>query len=142
MAIPESIPIQGLSEFWNSAWNQLDRGEILWQCVVMPKKHRNEAAAIIKGLCKIEQRNRPVGGSWITTKVGDLEVEALVFPEHAKAEAYELGRSRISKMSITNGRGSIVACFDRGWDQKPRTKLAAQVCDLMAAGLAETIFGR
>ena len=50
--------------------------------------------------------------------------------------------SRISKFCLSDGRGDIVACFDRGWDMTPTTDVARQITDLLAAGLAESVFDR
>jgi len=34
-----------------------------------------------------------------------------------------------------------VASYDRGWDTNPTTPAAKVIVDLLAAGLAETVFG-
>ena len=50
--------------------------------------------------------------------------------------------SRISKLCVREkGTKTNAACFDRGWDTKPTTPAAKAIVDLLAAGLAETVFG-
>ena len=41
-----------------------------------------------------------VGGTWVSGRLSGYRFEALVFPEHAESESYELGRSRISKLWV------------------------------------------
>lgn len=84
---------------------------------------------------------RSGGGGWVAGTIAGHGFEALVFPEHAECESYELGQSRISKLWLREKRThATVANFDRGWDIPPATPLAARLVDLLAAGLAETIF--
>lgn len=81
------------------------------------------------------------GGRWVGGTIAGHSFEALVFPEHAECESYELDKSRISKLWLREKRTrTTVANFDRGWDIRPTTPLAARLVDLLAAGLAETIF--
>ena len=82
------------------------------------------------------------GGSWATGTIAGHRFEALVFPEHAEQPGYELGGSRISKLWLRDtASGATVANFDRGWDINPTTDAARRIVDLLAAGLAETVFG-
>ena len=91
-------------------------------------------------LDKIELRS--VGGTWVTGTMGKHRFEALVFPDHASCQGYELHDSRISKLWIQRlADKTVVACFDRGWDCKPKTEVAGQIVELLAAGLAEHVFG-
>jgi len=83
-------------------------------------------------------------GTWVTGYIAGHKFEALVFPEHAECEDYELGESRISKLWIQK-RGqyaslTTVANFDRGWDIQPKNKAAWAIVDFLAAGLADTIY--
>lgn len=89
------------------------------------------------------KRSRYCGGTWVSGIIADHEFEALVFPMHAESESYELQQSRISKLWIRE-RGCAIeaACFDRGWDKEPTTEIAKQIVDLLAAGLAEHVFGK
>jgi hypothetical protein len=81
------------------------------------------------------------GGRWVGGTIAGHGFEALVFPERAECESYELCQSRISKLWLRERRTHVtVANFDRGWDVQPTTPLAARLVDLVAAGLAETIF--
>ena len=106
------------------------------------------------------------GGVWVNGVIAGHLFEALVFPEHAESESYELGDSRISKLWVCQhakgaphqlsdnpdsvlwirehdtGERREVACFDRGWDREPTTPAAKAIVDLLAAGLAERIFGK
>jgi hypothetical protein len=82
------------------------------------------------------------GGGWVSGTIGGHDFEALVFPEHAESESYELGDSRISKLWVREQKTrATVANFDRGWDIQPTTDAARRIVDLLAAGLAETVFG-
>ena len=92
-------------------------------------------------ITKVEPRTG-VPGTWVTGAIGGHRFEALVFPEHAAVPDYELGDSRISKLSLRRIKDrAMVANFDRGWDVNPTTPIAAQIVDLLAAGLAERTFG-
>ena len=82
------------------------------------------------------------GGSWVDGTIAGHEFEALVFPEHAESAAFGLGDSRISKLWLKQlDNHAMVATFDRGWDVPPTTAAAATIVDLLAAGLAEHVFG-
>lgn len=82
------------------------------------------------------------GGSWVIGTLAGHRFEALVFPEHAESEAFELGESRISKLWVGRIDDNItVVNFDRGWDIRPATPRARTIVDLLAGGLAEHIFG-
>ena len=89
------------------------------------------------------ERHRTGGtGRWVTGTIGGFKFEALVFPEHAEVASYELGQSRISKLFVRHlATRQIAANFDRGWDVQPTSERARVVVDLLAAGLAETVFG-
>jgi len=98
-------------------------------------------------ITKIERRTS-FGGAWVSGTIGGHRFDALVFPEHAECPDYELGDSRISKLTVqriavrsTGARTkTTVANFDRGWDVRPTTPIAEQIVDLLAAGLAETVY--
>src|ERR1041384_2813337 len=88
-------------------------------------------------------RRFSVGGTWVTGTIAGHYFEALVFPEHAECESYELGDSRISKLFLRRSVDrEVVANFDRGWDIEPTNDLARRLVDLLAAGLAECIFSK
>ena len=86
---------------------------------------------------------RAVPGTWAEGSIGGLGFEALVFEGHAACSDYELGNSRISKLALweLKAGGRVVAGFDRGWDLEPTTEQARRVADVLAAGLAEAVFG-
>ena len=68
--------------------------------------------------------------------------EALVFPEHAESESYELGQTRISKFYLREQKTRETVCnFDRGWDIRPTTPAAQRITDLLTDCLAEHVFG-
>ena len=90
-----------------------------------------------------KKTGRPTGGTWVKGNIAGHAFEALVFPEHATDAAYELDDSRISKLWLQEHfTHTEVACFDRGWDRKPTTDAAKAIVGLLAAGLAEHIFGK
>jgi len=81
-------------------------------------------------------------GTWVIGLIAGHRFDALVFPEHAESEEYELGDSRISKLWIRREADQrVVLNFDRGWDIRPTTNEAAAIADFLAAGLAEHVFG-
>ena len=84
---------------------------------------------------------RKVGGTWVAGSLNGHAFEALVFPEHAEYEDYELGTSKISKLWLRrNADRKTVANFDRGWDIKPTDDAASDIVDFLCAGLADAIF--
>lgn len=90
-----------------------------------------------------KKTGRPTGGTWVKGNIAGHAFEALVFPEHATDAAYELDDSRISKLWLQEHfTHTEVACFDRGWDRMPTTDAAKAIVGLLAAGLAEHIFGK
>lgn len=94
-------------------------------------------------ITKIDRQGCSGGGSWVSGRIAGHRFEALVFPEHAERESYELDKSRISKLWLKNTiTGETVANFERGWDIRPTTDDAQQIVDLLSAGLAETVFGK
>jgi len=93
-------------------------------------------------IIKIERRTS-FGGAWVQGTIGEHRFDALVFPEHAECPDYELGDSRISKLTVQRiSDKATVANFDRGWDVRPTTTVAGQIVDLLAAGLAETVYDK
>mgnify|MGYP001604189826 FL=1 len=109
----------------------------------MATTNQNDATELLDTLkiTKIERRPANVGGAWVTGTMGGHRFDALVFADHATESGYELGDSRISKISVQPiGEHRMVACFDRGWDLRPTTPIAEQIVDLLAAGLAETVY--
>ena len=101
-----------------------------------------DAGEMLDTLKITKREGRKVGGTWISGTIAGHKFDALVFPEHAECESYELGTSRISKLWIKNiEENREVTNFDRGWDVEPTTPAARQIVDLLAAGLAELVFG-
>lgn len=92
---------------------------------------------------RLDRRTRSgVGGTWASGTIAGHAFEALVFPEHADNREWELGDSRISKLWLRHQKTrATVANFDRGWDVRPTNDTAARIVDLLAAGIAEHIFG-
>ena len=86
---------------------------------------------------------RSCGGSWVLGTIGGHEFEALIFPAHATSPDFELADSRISKLWVRRiDDGASVVIFDRGWDLLPATPRAATIVDLLAASLAEHVYGK
>lgn len=111
-----------------------------------PAAEADEPGAILETLqiSRIQRRSYgSPGGTWVNGVIANHTFEALVFPDHAQSESYELGDSRISKLWLRDDAPAPkkeVACFDRGWDRKPETPTARAIVDLLAAGLAERVF--
>lgn len=80
-------------------------------------------------------------GTWATGRIAGFRFEALVFPEHAEVESYELGRSRISKLWVGDGDGHWFFNFDRGPDLEPATPDVAAAVDILCSSLAELVYG-
>jgi len=81
------------------------------------------------------------GGTWVCGTLAGHRFDALVFPEHAESEEYELGKSRISKLwvqRLADKKG--VFNWDRGMDQPAETDLAQAIVDFLAAGLADQTY--
>ena len=81
------------------------------------------------------------GGTWVCGTIAGHRFDALVFPEHAESEEYELGRSKISKLWVQRlADKQTVFNWDRGMDQPAATDLALAIVDFLAAGLADLIY--
>jgi len=81
-------------------------------------------------------------GTRVIGTVAGHRFDALVFPEHAESEEYEIGRSKISKLWIKRlADNTTVYNWDRGSDVEPRTDLAAAIVKFLAEGLADFIYG-
>lgn len=92
-------------------------------------------------ITRIERRTC-AGGAWVTGKMAGHRFDALVFPEHAVNPDYEIEDSRISKLWVQRiDDRATVYNWDRGADIEPTTPVAGQIVDLLAAGLAEFIYG-
>jgi hypothetical protein len=88
-----------------------------------------------------ETTRRAVGaGTWASGTIAGHEFQALVFPEHAECESYELERSRISKLWVRRlADKKTVFNWDRGLDIAATTDLAQAIVDFLCAGLADHI---
>ncbi|OQZ06075.1 MAG: hypothetical protein B6D36_06860 [Planctomycetes bacterium UTPLA1] len=88
------------------------------------------------------QRRTHSGGAWVSGTIGGHRFEALVFAEHAENPAYEIDDSRISKLWLQRIEDrATVYNWDRGMDIEAATPIAQKIVDLLAAGLAEFIYG-
>lgn len=88
------------------------------------------------------QRRTSAGGAWVRGTIAGHRFDALVFPEPATNREWEVGGdSRISKLWVErmSDRATVYNC-DRGADVEPATEMAGVIVDLLAAGLAETIY--
>jgi hypothetical protein len=102
-----------------------------------------DPAAIIASLHITKRDGRATGGTWVSGTIAGHSFEALVFPEHAESESFELANSRIGKLHVTHQiTKRTAASFDRGWDIAPTTDMAKAIVDVLASGLAETVFGK
>lgn len=101
-----------------------------------------DPGAMLDTLRITKRSRRGAGGTWVTGRIACHAFDALVFPGHAESESFELAGSRISKLGLRELRsGTEVAGFDRGWSTRPTTEAAKAIVDLLAAGLAELVFG-
>jgi len=80
-------------------------------------------------------------GTWVCGRLNGHRFDALVFPEHAEVETYELGQSQISKLWLQRlADQTEVANFDRGWDVQSTTAEASAIVDFLCAGLADHVY--
>ena len=102
----------------------------------------NDAGDLLETLkIKKVERRTSAGGAWVQGTIGGHRFEALVFPEHATNPEYEIADSRISKLWVQRLDDRATAYnWDRGADIAPTTEVAGMIVDLLAAGLAETIY--
>jgi hypothetical protein len=91
-----------------------------------------------------EQTRRPSGaGTWVDGTIHGHRFQALVFPEHAEVAEYEIGDSRISKLWIQRlADRAQVYNWDRGTDVEAADATTQAIVDFLAAGLAESVYGR
>lgn len=81
------------------------------------------------------------GGVWARGRIAHYIFDALVFPEHTECESFELGNSRISKLTVRLSAGNrVVSNFDRGWDIRPRDEMESCIVDLLTKVLADIVF--
>ena len=83
---------------------------------------------------------RSIGGTWVHGKVGPYKYQALVFPEHADNEDWELGRSQISKLWVAKGNFPVFS-WDRGLDKAAEMVVEHQAVNLLKDNLARMVFG-
>ena len=83
------------------------------------------------------------GGTWVSGTIAGHRFDALVFPEHAESEEYEIGDSRISKLWIQRlADTQTVFNWDRGLDQPAASDLAQAIVDFLSAGLVDHIYAK
>jgi hypothetical protein len=113
-------------------------------------EHTNDEMDIGEDLEITKTTPRSIGGgTWVAGRLSGHRFEALVFPEHAESEGYELGDSsgqpgdsRISKLWVARLKdNATVFNWDRGLDVPAADNPAARVVDFLCAGLAEFTFG-
>jgi hypothetical protein len=84
---------------------------------------------------------RDWGGTWVIGTIAGHKFEALVFPEHAEAEGYELGDSRISKLWVQRLADKTTTFnFDRGLDMDAKDEATQAIVAFLCAGLADHVF--
>src|SRR4051794_22023178 len=82
-------------------------------------------------------------GTWVCGKLHGHKFEALVFPEHAECESYEIGGngpdgSKISKLWIRRlADRQTVFSWDRGADVPAADATVQAIVDFLCAGLAD-----
>ena len=92
-------------------------------------------------ITKVEQ-HPGTSGAWVIGTVNDhYKFNALVFPEHAECESYELGQSKISKLWIQNAANrKTLFNFDRGLDVAASNTETQVIVDFLCEGLADLVF--
>ena len=109
----------------------------------MRRRRINELRVGFRRGAKLAKKTRRLsaGGTWVTGTLNGHRFQALVYPEHAESEIYELEDSRISKLWIQRiSDKKEVVNFDRGWDRQPVDATAQALVDFLAAGLADYIY--
>lgn len=87
------------------------------------------------------------GGKFISGYVGPYKFSALVFAEHAENPEWEIGRSRISKLLVSERQSSgwrAVYNWDRGLDMgiPPASENVQAVVDLVCGFAADRLWGK
>ena len=81
-------------------------------------------------------------GGWVNGRIGAFRFCAKVYPEHAIDPAFELGRSRISKLELRRLDNDAVAFnWDRGLDRAATDAAAQWAVNRLAKHLANHLFG-
>jgi hypothetical protein len=82
-------------------------------------------------------------GTWVCGTIAGHRFDALVFPEHADNPEWEIGESRISKLSVQRlADRRTVFNWDRGADVPAADPVAAAIVDFLCAGLAEHVYAK
>ncbi|HVT90653.1 MAG TPA: hypothetical protein VHD56_17490 [Tepidisphaeraceae bacterium] len=85
-------------------------------------------------------QRRPVGGTWINGTVPGYRFCALVFSEHAQNPAWEIGRSRISKLSIQRANDTeMLYSWDRGSDIPARDSEVEAILEYLKNALSRVL---
>lgn len=93
-------------------------------------------------IIEVKRRHLSTGGAWVTGTIAGHRFDALVFPEHAENPEYEIDDSRISKLWLQRIEDRVVVYnWDRRADIEAATPVAAKIVEVLAAGLAEFIYG-
>src|SRR3954454_18925913 len=83
------------------------------------------------------KRRPSVGGEWLDGTLNGYRFQALVFPEHAENDAYEVGDSRISKLWVQRiSDRATVFNWDRGADVVAASSEAQAMVEFLCEGLA------
>ena len=98
--------------------------------------------AVLGDLVLTSAKPKDLAATWATGRVGAFRFAAKVFSEHATVPAYEIGRSRISKLELRRLDNDAVAyAWDRGIDI-PATDTAAQAAiTTLSERLADHLYG-
>jgi hypothetical protein len=81
-------------------------------------------------------------GDWVRGRIGAFRFCAKVYPEHAVVPAYEIGRSRISKLELRRlDTGTVAYAWDRGLDIPATDAAAQEAVDRLAKHLAHHLYG-
>lgn len=78
---------------------------------------------------------------WVRGTIAGYRFDALVFPEHAQEESFELGQSKISKLWVQRLSDKATTFnFDRGLDIDSQDDATRAIVAFLCAGLADHIF--
>jgi hypothetical protein len=79
---------------------------------------------------------------WIAGRIQGFRFEAKVYPEHALQPAFEIAKSRISKLELRRlDTGTVAYAWDRGLDRPAEDAEAQTAVVALAERLANLVYG-
>lgn len=112
-------------------------------CRLMANGNQYERIDLGDDLQITKTERRKVGGTWVSGTIHGHRFDALVFPEPAENDEYEIEDSRISKLWVQRiSDRRTVYNWDRGADVEAADDTAQQIVEFLCAGLAESIYNK